>query len=76
MRLEGWENPYTGRNHGKEVDPLDYAQNKILGGVFEEGADAYEAALKQAGIRQLLQDPVLHYEEWHGRWGWVVFIEE
>ena len=39
-------------------------------------ADAMIEGLKAEGIRQLLQDPVLHYEHWHNNWGTIVFIGE
>ena len=50
--------------------------NKEVIDAWEAGADAYEEGLKRQGIKQLLQDPVLHYEHWHGKWGTICWIEE
>ena len=70
MRPEGFKKCIEVRDDVKRYTGAD------LNKVYEAGADAYEAALKASGIRQLLQDPVLHYEHWHNKWGTVCFIEE
>ena len=73
MRPEGWE-----ENLRKILDNYDvtYMNRDECIELIEAGADAIREGLKKQGIKQLLQDPVLHYEHWHNNWGTIVFIGE
>ncbi len=80
MRPEGWDDQYP---HPCDTckPTIDgrcekICQAKIEWLLIEAGADAMLEGLKQEGIWQEVNDPVLHYEEWHGRQGWIVFIED